>query len=147
MLFRSYRAQGLGVRLSDAQITSHFINAVAQQPYAVANPRVVNDGGDLDITWQRRDREFSEMHDGDGDTPLSEIEELYSIDIFAAPGDVVPVRTVDGLTSPEYTYTAADQVADGFVSPPTQLTFAVYQVGTYFGRGMGNRVTLYVEQP
>lgn len=142
-----YRAQGLGVRLSDAQVTSHFINAVAQQPYAVANPRVVNDGGDLDITWQRRDREFSEMHDDDGDTPLSEVEELYSIDIFAAPDAVTPVRTVDGLTSPEYTYTAADQVADGFVSPPDQLTFAVYQVGTYFGRGMGNRVTLYVEQP
>ena len=88
-----------------------------------------------------------EMHDGDGDTPLSEVEELYSIDIFATPGAVTPVRTVDGLTSPEYTYTAADQVADGFVSPPDQLTFAVYQVGTYFGRGMGNRVTLYVEQP
>jgi hypothetical protein len=63
--------------------------------------------------------------------PLSEVSEEYEVEIMN--GSTV-VRTVTGLTSPAYTYSAANQTTD-FGSGQTTLTFRVYQISDAVGRG------------
>ena len=113
----------------------------ALMPYAPCQIAGALDGTDIDLTWVRRDRLGSDLVDGFDDQPLSEDAELYSIDIYS--GSTI-VETYSSST-PSYTYTAAQQTADGFTPPLASLKLAVYQVSGQVGRGFGEPITIEIE--
>lgn len=92
------------------------------------------------LGWTRRTRLGGELRPNTGTVPLGEATELYDLLIKNSLGEVV--RTVEGLTSPTYTYTSANQTADGFAPPISELTFEVFQVSEVVGRGVGTEATL-----
>lgn len=108
-------------------------------PWAPVHVTAVLDGSDIDLAWVRRDRLAS---DPVLDIPMSEVDELYDLEILDGP-DIV--RTVEGLTSPVYTYLSADQVTDGFGSPPATLSVRIYQVSALVGRGFAREEIVDVE--
>ena len=102
------------------------------RPFSPAQLRgLPQPGGDLLLTWLRRTRASS----GDSwvlvDVPLGETVEAYDLEILN--GAAVIVRTVSGITTPSFLYTAAMMVAD-FGGPVTTLRFRVWQIGA-LGRG------------
>jgi len=86
-------------------------------------------GNDLDLAWVRRDRLGGEFVTNA--QVLSETSETYDLEIMSGP---TVIRTVNGLTSPTYVYTSANQTTDGFAPPLASLKFRVYQNGE-LGRG------------
>lgn len=115
-------------------------HAVALKPFSpVALEAAFNLGGDLVITWTRRDRFGLTLTSGH-DIVMSEAVEAYEIDIGdgASPNGVA--RTLTAAT-PTATYTAAQIVAD-FGSPPTSFDIRVYQMSAVVGRGYPAEGTL-----
>lgn len=108
----------------------------SHKPFAPTELSATLSGSDIDLAWVRRTRLFdgTTLTDGDDTPPLDEATEAYEIDIYDAAGTSI-VRTVTGLSSPAYTYTAAQISADGFGATPTVLKYAAYQVGAVVGRG------------
>lgn len=120
------------------------IEGAYYKPPAPADVRATFDGGDVNLTWQRRDR-FGWNDDGFSDgtetLPLSEAAEEYTLDIYNASGTIV--RTVTGLASAAFTYTAAMQSADTNTITDT-INVAVYQISAVVGRGFGQRKNVNV---
>jgi len=77
--------------------------------------------GDIDIFWVRRSRQGWTWASG-SDTPLSEEAERYRLTLSGAGFE----RSVT-LSAPAYTYTFAEQAADGLAGP---LSVAAAQIGT-----------------
>ena len=100
------------------------------RPYSPAQLREVPQGGDLLLAWLRRTRASG----GDSwvlvEVPLGEVTEAYDLEIL---NGAAVVRTVSGLATASFLYTAAMMVAD-FGGPVTTLRFRVYQIGA-LGRG------------
>lgn len=96
-----------------------------------------NGAGEIAITWFRRTRIGGEWQDNQ-DVILGELSELYSIDIY--DGSAI-VRTINGLITPEYTYSAADQVTD-FGSTQSAVDVDIYQISNTIGRGFGSLATI-----
>jgi hypothetical protein len=94
---------------------------------------------DLFISWLRRDRLGEEFVTNP--QPMREATEEYDIEILS--GGII-VRTVAGLTSPNYIYTATDQATDGFTPPLANLSVKVYQVSASVGRGYVGAATINV---
>jgi hypothetical protein len=109
-------------------------------PWAPSQVAAAYSSSDIVLTWNRRTRLASELHDGDGTTPLGEASELYSVDIYKAG---VVVRTINGLTSPTATYTAAMQTADSNTGL-TSIQVAVYQISAVVGRGYPRNITVAI---
>lgn len=91
---------------------------------------------DITISWVRRDRLNSDNWDYLDDIPLNEASELYEVDVLN--GSEVVVRTLTS-TSPEVTYTSAQQATDGISTP---FDVIVYQISDQVGRGIGRRQTI-----
>lgn len=138
-----YRAAPDGTQPEIAPGFGVTSNLSGLKPYAPVNVTGTVDGSNnVDLVWDRRDRLGAEgLADGVDDQPLSEDSELYEIDIFDAAGTNI-VRTVTGLTSALYEYTAANQTTDGFTPPLSSLTLTVYQRSGQVGRGFGRKETL-----
>ena len=83
----------------------------------------------LTVTWIRRSRLRSPGL-GNGPVPLGETTEAYEIDIFTG---AAVVRTITS-TTPTFTYTAAEQTADG-KTPGAAVTMRIYQMSDVAGRG------------
>ena len=96
-----------------------------------------NGAGDLTIGWKRRTRVGGEWLDGQ-DVILGEISELYEVDIY--DGSTL-VRTITGLITPSYTYSAADQTTD-FGSVQSAVDVDIYQISNSIGRGFGSLATI-----
>ncbi len=126
-LSRSWRAVGFGSLFEDAETVVRSHTGRDLMPLAPVHVAGSRDGsGDLAITWVRRTRIGGELKDGTGTVPLGEAIETYEVDILDGPdGDVV--RTLDGLTGPTATYTAAEQTAD-FGSPQPVVHLRVFQL-------------------
>jgi hypothetical protein len=123
-------------------------------PYSPADIRRVL-AADIDIIWSRRTRFGGNMVDGTGEVPLHETSEAYELYILAAPyaGDASTgaapasyVRKLD-LTAPSFTYTAAMQATDSFVSATDTLHLAVFQVSAEAGRGFPGVRSIAPDQP
>jgi len=111
-------------------------------PFAPAQARIRRlANGDLAIRWIRRDRALSADSWVLADAPMSEASESYDLEILSG-GSVV--RTVTGLTSPAFTYTAILQAAD-FGGPVTSLDLRIYQVGA-LGHGVPLSTTLTISE-
>jgi len=106
----------------------HQGKRVGLRPYAPTGVQMaINGSGDLVIDWKHRTR-----FNGDGwsvsSPPLNEESEQYRLRIY--DGATI-VREVE-LTTPTYTYSAADQVTD-FGSAQTSLKVDVAQFGAAYG--------------
>ncbi len=103
------------------------------RPYPVAHLRSHTTCGDTTATWIRRTR-----IDGDNwqslEVPLGEASESYHIRILQA-GLTLRESTV---TSPQFTYTASQRMADGVTGP---CEIAVAQVSQTYGPGPFRKVT------
>jgi hypothetical protein len=111
-----YRAVGRGGDLRDARTEQLTLAGNDLKPYAPAQLEATESwGSNVTLSWQRRTRVGGELIDGMGEVPLAEDSEQYDLEIRF--GNAV-VRVVNGLTSPSYVYTSADQATDfpGFVA-------------------------------
>jgi hypothetical protein len=114
------------------------LEAVALKPFAPVHVRGRRTfAGDLDLTWTRQARVNATWADGT-DVPLGEERELYEINILK---DGSVVRTISGLTSPAWVYSAADQTAD-FGTPQSTISLRVYQISGLVGRGIATETVL-----
>ena len=130
-----YRAVSLGFNLGDVPDVHVTVNLRSLQPLAPAQLRGTRSAGvgsDLALSWVRRARLDAEWVDY-VDVPLDEAAELYDLEILDGLGAVV--RSVVGLGSPIYNYSAAQQSADFGVIPAT-YSVRVYQVSARYGRGV-----------
>ncbi len=104
------------------------------RPYRPAHLRARDTGEDLDVSWIRRTR-----IDGDGwgteDVPLGESREAYRVEVRHGAG-VLRAATV---SSPNWTYSATDQTADGLSGP---YSIAVAQLSDRFGPGLFAEIAL-----
>jgi hypothetical protein len=111
-----YRAVGRGSELRDATTRQLTLVGNDLKPYAPAQLEATGSfGADITLSWVRRARVGGELIDGTGELPLAEDSEQYDLEILF--GNAV-VRVVNGLNSPSYVYTSADQATDfpGFVA-------------------------------
>uniref|UniRef100_A0AB74UMC6 Uncharacterized protein n=1 Tax=Caulobacter phage BL57 TaxID=3348355 RepID=A0AB74UMC6_9VIRU len=95
------------------------------------------------MTWKRRTRFTATLKDGTGEVPVNEGTEAYEAYVLAAPfsGDAsrqdppAAYRRKYDLTSPTFTYTAAEQAADGYDVNLDTLHVVIYQLSSVVGRG------------
>lgn len=135
-----YRAVTIGMAISSGVDQDFTPHGVALKPFFPVDIAASFSGGDLVITWVRRDRFGLPLVSGVGVT-MSEETESYQVDIIdgvSSPGGVA--RTLSS-TTPTVTYTAAQQTAD-FGSPQTSYDVIVYQISAAVGRGYPGEATV-----
>jgi hypothetical protein len=113
----NYFGIGLGESLNGGIGTSVLIRGNSRRPYEPGDIRATLVGSDLVFSWKRRDRLGLELrgwnNSGPETVPLSEDAELYTLQIQnTATGEVL--RTVADIETTGYTYTEAEQLADGY---------------------------------
>ena len=97
------------------------------RPYSPVHLKADANGSDLDVRWIRRARTDADSWDLP-EIPLGEDEERYWVRVRVAGEDV----RVQEVTEPSWTYSEADQIADG-VSGDVEI--AVSQVSARTGPG------------
>lgn len=127
---RYIKAITFGKLLSSATGEQFTDTGVALKPFSPANARALADGSDLVLTWQRRTRLSYRYGGATPSVPLGEAVESYRIKVY--DGSTL-VRT-ENLSSPTWTYAAADIAADGFSSGAT-VTFEIVQISELVGEG------------
>jgi hypothetical protein len=136
-----YGPQGKPISDPAYQSASLEFQGIGLRPFAPAQLSAVYDGsGNLLLNWIRRDRDpMSESWD-QVEIPLSESAEAYDVEILDAALNVI--RTFSSVPAPSLTYTAA-QIATDFPSGlPSPLRFAVYQLTSVYGRGVGKTASI-----
>jgi hypothetical protein len=124
-----YRAPSAGQYGEQADVKSITFAARSSKPWSPCHLTLAHkSNGDRLLTWVRRTRLQTSFQAGIA--PLGEDSEQYDVELIDSTGAVV--RTVSALTSPSYTYTAADQTTDGNAA----VSFRVYQISATVGRGM-----------
>ena len=88
-------------------------------------------GGDIALTWIRRTRALVGDSWNAPEVPLGEAAESYDLEILTGGG--LLVRSVAGVSTPTWTYSAAQQATD-FGGTITSLRLRLYQNGQ-LGRG------------
>jgi hypothetical protein len=83
--------------------------------------------------WRRRSRIDQTWRDY-VDVPLGEDAEAYIVEIYTDNTYATVKRTISGLTSEAFTYSAADQTTD-FGSAQSTIYGKVYQISATVGRG------------
>jgi hypothetical protein len=132
-----YRAVGRGGELRDARTEQLTLAGNDLKPYAPAQLAATGSwGSNVTLSWQRRTRVGGELIDGSGEVPLAEDAEEYELEILGPDDDVR--RTVTGLTTPTFIYTAAMQAED-FPEGYPASAFVAYQISAQVGRGFAGR--------
>jgi len=129
---------------SDAimQAKSFTPNGRGLMPFAPAQVRIRREAnGDLALRWLRCDRSLSADSWVLTDVPMSEASEAYDLEIL---NGAVVVRSISGLSSPAFIYTAAVQSSD-FGGAVTSLSIRLFQIGA-LGRGAPLTQTLTIEE-
>ncbi len=123
------------VPVNDARYTAVTLGfaGVGLRPYSVSHVAAVRSrpSNDVAFSWVRRTRFAGDAWDPDV-VPLNEQSEAYDLEVLDGSGAVV--RRVAGLTSPAWTYTAAEQTAD-FGAPQASYRLNLYQLSALYGRG------------
>lgn len=109
----------------------------AARPWAPAHVRAARaPSGDVAVSWVRCARTGGDSW-GPGDVPLGETSEAYQLDILSGTA----VKRSVTVTSPAYTYSAADQIAD-FGAPPASLHIRVAQLESGGAEGLNTELTI-----
>lgn len=137
-LERYFRVGPSNAAVSDASYQTDVasFDMIALRPLSPVHGKVQQIGGDLLVNWIRRTR-----IDGDSwlgtDVPLGETFEQY--EVVVRNGGTEVRREV--VASPDWTYTAAQQAADGVSK---QVEVAIAQVSERFGPGPALTLTANV---
>ena len=129
---RDVKGVTLNTLLSDVEDVQFTDTGVGLKPFSPANVVALASGSDvIVVTWQRRTR-LAVRYGGAVDqfVPLGEVSEQYRVEIFDG-SNLVRTETV---TTPAYTYPAADIASDGF-GPGDPITFSVSQLSAIVGAG------------
>lgn len=105
--------------------TRKTLTGASLKPHPVTDFRRDDTSGDSTISWKRRTRIGGPLQNGTDVVPLAEDFEQYEAYVVALPIDYPGVvfdptnaatylRAFTGLTTPQFTYTAAMKTADGF---------------------------------
>ena len=139
-LAREYQAVTNGLKLNSGIIQSFTNTGAGLKPFSPVQLMGIRDTAhNLTINWIRRGRKSNGWLDN-VDVPLSETAEAYELEIWDA-SFVTLKRTVVGVASPTYAYTAANQTAD-FGSPQSSVGVRVFQISSIVGRGFPARAAL-----
>lgn len=128
-----------GVAASDARaaVAEITLPHAALRPWAPAHVRARRvPGDDVETSWIRCARAGGDAW-GAGEPPLGEAVESYSVEVLD-DGDVVRAVTV---STPAWTYTAAQQTAD-FGAPPASLHIRVAQIDAGGRAGLKAELTI-----
>jgi hypothetical protein len=137
---RYWKGVTVGALLTATGYQSFINSGKGLKCYAPVRLAGTRDGANnLTLTWLRRTRIGGEWNDLT-DVPLGETAELYDLEVLDAPGGAV-LRTVAGLSSATYTYTATDQTSDG-ITPGDSVSVRVYQINATLGQGYPGSATL-----
>jgi len=142
----NYRVGPASKAMAETSYAADTVTATGAglKPFAPVFINAALEGGDIAITWIRRDRALVADTWTYGEVPMSEATEAYRIDILedATEGAAV-VRSIE-VTTTAATYTAAQQAADfgAALAPGDSLTLVAYQISSTLGPGFPNRVTV-----
>ncbi len=131
---RQYKAVSVGATLAVTDEKAFTYTGRALRPYSPVHVRAERhtpNTNDWTIRWVRRTRIGGEWRDA-VDIPLSEESERYEVEIL----DGAIVRRVISSTTPQVTYTEAQQIED-FGLARDEITGVVYQMSVVVGRGIG----------
>lgn len=134
--FLRFRADSSGSLDFEGVPRTGLVEANVLRPYAGCAFTAVENAGDIDIEWTRRTRVGGQddFLDGVTEVPLSEATEEYEIEVYTIDDQDTPIRTVTGLTSPTWSYTAAMMAADS-VTIGDEFAFYIYQISGTVDRG------------
>ena len=134
-LARLYKGVTVGDDPAAISGSAYTYTGANLKPYSPVQVTGSRDGSNnLTISWKRRSRIAGQMLHN---PPLGEASEAYEIDIMS--GSVV-LNTYSS-TSESYTYTAAQQTADG-LTPGNPVTVEIYQLSETVGRGYEVEATI-----
>lgn len=138
---RYFRGVSIGRLLSTAAPQAVINTGVSVMPFRPADAQANRATTDTVITFNRRTRMESRfLGPLSSSVPLGEAIEAYQMDIFTSNAFTTVVRTLTS-TTPSFTYTSAQQVAD-FGSNRTVLYVDIYQMSETVGRGFPLRATI-----
>lgn len=140
---RLYRASAYGSDPEQAEVVSVTPEGLTLMPYAPVQVEATLAATDIDLAWVRRTRINGSLRDSIGTVDLNEDSEEYEIDIYDDAAQTTLLRTITGLSSPDYTYLNADIITD-FGLIPSELNVIVYQISAQVGRGFGILRTIEV---
>lgn len=130
------KAVTLNTLLSSVTDEPFTDDGIALRPYSPAHLLAIAQlGGDLAVSWVRRSRLVARYTDLGVFAPLGEASEAYRVKVFSG---ATQVRTAD-VTTPAWTYAAADIAADGFASGD-HITITVQQLSDAVGEGFAATV-------
>ena len=134
--FMRFRADSSGSLDFEGVPRTGLVEANVLRPYAGCAFEAVENAGDIDMEWIRRTRVGGQddFLDGVTEVPLSELTEEYEIEVYMLDDQETVVRTVTGLTSPAWTYTAAMMATDS-VTINDEFAFYIYQISGTVERG------------
>ncbi|MEG9884624.1 MAG: glycoside hydrolase/phage tail family protein [Hyphomicrobiales bacterium] len=139
----TYRCGPVGRDPGDAAFVqaSHVFRGVGLRPLSPVHIRGERDPASADIMlrWIRRTRIGGDSWE-QTEVPLGEDSEAYEVDILGRDDTVI--RTLR-TSEPKIIYTATDQKTD-FVTIPSALDVAVYQLSATRGRGSARRARIHV---
>jgi len=125
------KAVTLNTLLSSVTDEPFTDDGIALRPYSPVHLLALAQlGGDLAVSWVRRSRLVARYTDAGVFAPLGEASEAYRVKVFDG---ATLVRTAD-VTTPAWTYAAADITADGFASGDP-ITITVSQLSDTVGEG------------
>lgn len=129
-----YKVLGVGQSFGSVLPTSITNRGVALKPYSPVILGGGSDGaGNVTLNWTRRTRVGGAWLDN-SDVPLSEVAELYDVEIWSA--GYTTLKRLIRVSNQNLVYLAADQVAD-FGSVQSTVYFEVFQISSIVGRGYG----------
>ncbi len=132
----TYKAVSDGLSESDVSATTEFTNTgEGKRPLSSVHLTGTRNSSNNDILieWVPRTR-LQTPGLGGGPVPIGEESEQYELEVLSTSSPQTVLRTVTGLTTPEYNYTAADQTTDG-LTPGAFHTVRVYKLSAVRGRG------------
>ncbi|OWY08025.1 host specificity protein [Thioclava sp. F42-5] len=133
-LARHYRVGPAGRGYDDPSYI-HTVQAFAGiglRPLSPCHLRAGAQGGDLRLSWVRRTRIGGDDWEA-LDVPLGEASERYRVRVLE--GQTIRREVI--VSTPEWTYGAAERAEDGMIAAPT---FEVAQISDVFGPGLPARL-------
>lgn len=144
----SFVSAGIGEALDEGSTASINVTGHALKPYAPVYPYITSGawGGTLVVGFCPRNRGSYDLPD-DEDIALFPYDESpveFEVEIIDTDATTV-LRTYTGLSTPEFTYSAAHQAAD-FATKPDPLYIRIYQISSNatIDRGYSNLLELIV---
>lgn len=133
-----YRAVTSGGNIDDASDLAFTYQGVNLKPLSPVYARGSRDSSsNFTGLFTRRSRLSSSWWTNGVVAPVGETSEAYEIDVMSG----TTVKRTISVTSPAWTYSAADQTTD-FGSAQSSIKFRIYQISGNVGRGYPLEVTL-----